>query len=40
MSLGRGTVYEETMEWECKNINTTKVENAPVFYFVYNCANF
>mgnify|MGYP003630000925 FL=1 len=40
MSLDRGTVYESTMEWECKNINVNKVETTPVFYFVYNCANY
>jgi capsular polysaccharide biosynthesis protein len=40
MSLGRGTVYEETMEFEPKQpqIKTTKENN--VFYFVYNCANY
>jgi capsular polysaccharide biosynthesis protein len=40
MSLGRGTIYEEKMEWECKNFSTTKIETTPVFYFVYNCANY
>jgi hypothetical protein len=40
MSLGRGTVYESEMEWECKNTNINKVETTPVFYFVYNCANY
>ena len=40
MSLGRGTVYESDMEWECKNANTNKIETTPVFYFVYNCANY
>ena len=40
MSLDRGTIYEETMQWECKNTNITKVETSPVFYFVYNCANY
>jgi hypothetical protein len=40
MSLDRGTIYEETMQWNCKNTNTTKVETTPVFYFVYNCANY
>jgi len=40
MSLDRGTIYEETMEWDCKNTNITKVETTPVFYFVYNCANY
>ncbi len=40
MSLDRGTIYEETMEWECKNTNIIKTETTPVFYFVYNCANY
>ena len=40
MSLGRGTVYESTMEWECNNTNINKIEKTPVFYFVYNCANY
>jgi len=40
MSLGRGTVYESTMEWKCKNTNINKIETTPVFYFVYNCANY
>jgi hypothetical protein len=40
MSLGRGTVYESDMEWECTNTNITKTETTPVFYFVYNCANY
>ena len=41
MSLGRGTVYEETMEYEIdcpfyfKNFCSV-----PVFYFVYNMANY
>jgi len=41
MSLGRGTVYEETMEYE---VNTPLIFNnfcsVPVFYFVYNMANY
>ena len=40
MSLGRGTIYESNMEWECTNLGTTKIEKTPVFYFVYNCANY
>lgn len=40
MSLGRGTVYESDMEWKCKNTNINKIETTPVFYFVYNCANY
>jgi len=40
MSLNRGTVYEETMEWDCADKNIKKIETIPVFYFVYNCANY
>jgi hypothetical protein len=40
MSLGRGTVYESTMEWDCKEVNVKNIEETPVFYFVYNCANY
>jgi hypothetical protein len=40
MSLGRGTIYESTMEWECDKNEIKQVENTPVFYFVYNCANY
>ena len=40
MSLGRGTVYESTMEWDCKEVNVKNIEENPVFYFVYNCANY
>ncbi|HJM46735.1 MAG TPA: glycosyltransferase family 61 protein [Candidatus Marinimicrobia bacterium] len=40
MSLGRGTSYESDMEWECTNTDTNKIETTPVFYFVYNCANY
>ena len=40
MSLGRGTVYEPEMKWNCTNMNVGKVEMTPVFYFVYNCANY
>tara|TARA_R100000458_G_C8232843_1_gene214049 strand:+ start:17 stop:1087 length:1071 start_codon:yes stop_codon:yes gene_type:complete len=40
MSLGRGTIYEETMEWDCNNTNVENVEETPLFYFVYNCANY
>tara|TARA_R100001129_G_scaffold165125_2_gene131702 strand:+ start:434 stop:1510 length:1077 start_codon:yes stop_codon:yes gene_type:complete len=40
MSLDRGTIYEETMEWDCKNKGVERIENRPVFYFVYNCANY
>tara|TARA_B100000902_G_scaffold396460_1_gene457523 strand:+ start:6358 stop:7434 length:1077 start_codon:yes stop_codon:yes gene_type:complete len=40
MSLNRGTIYEETMEWDCKNKIVERIEKRPVFYFVYNCANY
>tara|TARA_R110002096_G_scaffold354844_3_gene548073 strand:+ start:121 stop:1233 length:1113 start_codon:yes stop_codon:yes gene_type:complete len=40
MSLGRGTVYEDKMEWDCVYANWHKIEHTPVFYFVYNCANY
>ena len=40
MSLDRGTIYEETMEWDCKNKVVERIEKRPVFYFVYNCANY
>ena len=40
MSLGRGTVYESKMERECTNKNLKSLESKPVFYFVYNCANY
>ena len=40
MSLDRGTIYEDDMVWECKNERIDKVETRPVFYFVYNCANY
>ena len=41
MSLGRGTVYEETMEYEMwLPVRFTQFCNLPVFYFVYNMANY
>ncbi len=41
MSLGRGTVYEETMEYEVKDPLIFKnFCSVPVFYFVYNMANY
>ena len=40
MSLGRGTVYEDKMEWDCVYDKPHKIEHNPVFYFVYNCANY
>ena len=41
MSLGRGTIYEDTMEY--KIVHPLQFENfcsVPVFYFVYNVANY
>lgn len=41
MSLGRGTVYEETMEYEMwLPVRFTQFCEIPVFYFVYNMANY
>ena len=41
MSLGRGTVYEETMEYEVEHpIQFKSFCSVPVFYFVYNMANY
>jgi len=42
MSLGRGTVYEDTMEYETseKRLWDVRSITTPVFYFVYNCANY
>ena len=41
MSLGRGTVYEETMEYEISlPVKFTQFCDIPVFYFVYNMANY
>ena len=42
MSLGRGTVYEKTMEYEISGKRLWNVRSiaTPVFYFVYNCANY
>ena len=41
MSLGRGTVYEETMEYEITlPVKFTQFCDIPVFYFVYNMANY
>ena len=40
MSLGRGTVYEQNMEWTPKLSIPTKFEESSVFYFAYNCANY
>ena len=41
MSLGRGTVYEETMEYEIdRPFHIKNFCSVPVFYFVYNMANY
>jgi len=41
MSLGINSVYDETMEYNVSNPRTRVLkENNPVFYFVYNCANY
>jgi hypothetical protein len=41
MSLGRGTVYEETMEYEVElPMKFKNFCSIPVFYFVYNMANY
>ena len=41
MSLGRGTVYEETMEYDITlPVKFTQFCDIPVFYFVYNVANY
>lgn len=41
MSLGRGTVYEDTMEYEVKlPFEFKNFCSLPVFYFVYNMANY
>lgn len=41
MSLGRGTVYEDTMEYDMYlPVRFTKFCEMPVFYFVYNMANY
>jgi capsular polysaccharide biosynthesis protein len=41
MSLGRGTVYEETMEYEVKvPFQFNNFCSLPLFYFVYNTANY
>ena len=40
MSLGRGTVYEETMEWEPPREVLKQHEDSPVFFFCYNTANY
>jgi len=41
MSLGRGTVYEEKMEYEMElPLRFQNFCSVPVFYFVYNMANY
>jgi len=41
MSLGRGTVYEETMEYDVEHpFDFKNFFSVPVFYFVYNMANY
>lgn len=40
MSLGRGTIYEDNMEYEIEPKICTNVCSDPVFYFVYNNANY
>lgn len=41
MSLGRGTVYEKTMEYEVEfPLKFKNFCSIPVFYFVYNMANY
>jgi capsular polysaccharide biosynthesis protein len=40
MSLGRGTVYESDMQWDQEQVTINNREDNPVFYFVYNMANY
>jgi hypothetical protein len=40
MSLGRGTVYETTMTYDLELPRFEKFCDIPVFYFVYNTANY
>ena len=40
MSLGRRTVYEENMKYEMELPIFTKFYSNPVFYFIYNVANY
>ena len=40
MSLGRGTVYEETMRYEGEISDNNLMYNGDVYYFVYNMANY
>ena len=40
MSLGRGTVYEDTMMYDIKLKNIESVHDDFVYYFVYNTSNY
>ncbi len=40
MSLGRGTVYEETMKYDMELCSSWSGCHTPVFYFAYNMANY
>jgi capsular polysaccharide biosynthesis protein len=40
MSLGRGTVYEKEMKVNIKIKKFSKILKNPVFYFIYNTANY
>ena len=40
MSLGRGTVYEEWMQYDMELCSSWSCCDIPVFYFVYNTANY
>lgn len=40
MSLGRGTVYEENMEWDAPPESLKDFEKSPVFFFCYNNSNY
>ena len=40
MSLGRGTVYEKDMWYSGEFLEVKKTCEDPVFYFVYNMANY
>ena len=40
MSLGRGTVYEDKMEYDANIENTELIQDGFVYYFVYNTANY
>ena len=40
MSLGRGTVYEDKMEYDVNIEKTESIQDGFVYYFVYNTANY